>query len=276
MIDIVLAVAAGLLIGSFLNVCVFRLPRDLSVVRPRSFCPGCEHTIAWYDNIPIVSYLVLGARCRHCKARIPLRYPVVELATAAAFGVCVAALGPSLAGLKYCIFSAILITLIASDMEERILPDEFTIGGTVVGLVLALFVPMERPGDIGFARLLLSSEVGWRWLSLTESAIGAGLSAAMIWLVGWGYEKLRHREGLGFGDVKMIAMIGAFLGLRWALLTLIAASLFGSVGGLAYIFLTGKDASSYELPFGSFLGLAALAVAIFGDVVVVWYSRLGR
>jgi len=276
MIDIVLAVAAGLLIGSFLNVCVFRLPRDLSVVRPRSFCPGCEHTIAWYDNVPIVSYIVLGARCRHCKARIPLRYPVVELSTAAAFGVCVAALGPSLAALKYCIFSAILITLIASDMEERILPDEFTIGGTVVGLVLALFVPMERPGDIGFARLLLSSEVGWRWLSLTESAIGAGLSAAMIWVVGWGYEKLRHREGLGFGDVKMIAMIGAFLGLRWALLTLIAASLFGSVGGLAYIFLTGKDASSYELPFGSFLGLAALAVAIFGDVVVVWFSRLGR
>jgi len=276
MIDIVLAVAAGLLIGSFLNVCVFRLPRDLSVVRPRSFCPGCEHTIAWYDNVPIVSYVVLGARCRHCKARIPLRYPVVELSTAAAFGVCVAALGPSLAALKYCIFSAILITLIASDMEERILPDEFTIGGTVVGLVLALFVPMERPGDIGFARLLLSSEVGWRWLSLTESAIGAGLSAAMIWVVGWGYEKLRHREGLGFGDVKMIAMIGAFLGLRWALLTLIAASLFGSVGGLAYIFLTGKDASSYELPFGSFLGLAALAVAIFGDVVVVWFSRLGR
>ncbi|HWZ31447.1 MAG TPA: prepilin peptidase [Bryobacteraceae bacterium] len=276
MIDIVLAVAAGLLIGSFLNVCVFRLPRDLSVVRPRSFCPGCEHTIAWYDNVPIVSYVVLGARCRHCKARIPLRYPVVELSTAAAFGVCVAALGPSLAALKYCIFSAILITLIASDMEERILPDEFTIGGTVVGLVFALFVPMERPGDIGFARLLLSSEVGWRWLSLTESAIGAGLSAAMIWVVGWGYEKLRHREGLGFGDVKMIAMIGAFLGLRWALLTLIAASLFGSVGGLAYIFFTGKDASSYELPFGSFLGLAALAVAIFGDVVVVWYSRLGR
>jgi leader peptidase (prepilin peptidase)/N-methyltransferase len=276
MIDIVLAVAAGLLIGSFLNVCVFRLPRDLSVVRPRSFCPGCEHTIAWYDNIPIVSYIVLGARCRHCKARIPLRYPVVELSTAAAFGVCVAALGPSLAALKYCIFSAILITLIASDMEERILPDEFTIGGTVVGLVLALFVPMERPGDIGFARLLLSSEVGWRWLSLTESAIGAGLSAAMIWVVGWGYEKLRHREGLGFGDVKMIAMIGAFLGLRWALLTLIAASLFGSIAGLGYIFLTGKDASSYELPFGSFLGLAALAVAMFGDVVVVWYSRLGR
>jgi leader peptidase (prepilin peptidase)/N-methyltransferase len=276
MIDIVLAVLAGLLIGSFLNVCVYRLPRDLSVVRPRSFCPGCEKTIVWYDNIPIVSYVVLRARCRHCDARIPLRYPIVELGTALAFGICVAALGPSLAALKYCIFSAILITLIASDMEERILPDEFTLGGTAVGLILSVFVPMEQPGEIGFARLLLSPSAGWRWVSLTDAAVGAGVSAGMIWLVGWGYEKIRHREGLGFGDVKMIAMIGAFLGLRWALLTLIAASLFGSVSGLIYIFVTGKDASTYELPFGSFLGLAALAVAMLGEVIVVWYSRLGR
>ena len=100
-------------------------------------------------------------------------------------------------------------------------------------------------------------------------------SSGSIWLVGWIYQKLRHREGLGFGDVKMIAMIGAFLGLQWALLTLIVASLFGAVGGLIYIFVTGKDVSTYELPFGSFLGMAALAVAMFGEVVVVWYSRMG-
>ncbi len=276
MIDVLVAVLAGLLIGSFLNVCIFRLPRDLSVVRPRSFCPGCEKMIVWYDNIPLVSYLLLGGRCRHCKERIPLRYPVVEIATAAAFGICVAALGPTLPAVKFCIFSAILITLIASDKEERILPDEFTLGGTVIGLVLAAFVPMDRPDDLAFSSFFVPATLGWRWRSLVESAIGAGVASGMIWFVGWAYEKVRHREGLGFGDVKMIAMIGAFLGLRGALLTLIAASLFGSIGGLAFIFIAGKDASTYELPFGSFLGLAALAVAMFGEVVVVWYSRFGR
>src|SRR5579862_3767281 len=202
MIEIAIAALAGLLIGSFLNVCIFRLPRDLSVVRPRSFCPGCEKMIVWYDNIPILSYILLGGRCRHCKQRIPLRYPIVEIATAAAFGVCVAALGPTLAAVKYCAFSAILITLIASDLEDRILPDEFTLGGTAVGLAISLAVPMEA----GFVRLFLPATLGWRWQSLAESALGAGFSCLMIWFVGWAYEKLRHREGLGFGDVKMIAM----------------------------------------------------------------------
>ncbi len=267
MIEIVLAALAGLLIGSFLNVCVFRLPRDLSVVRPRSFCPGCEKMIVWYDNIPVLSYFLLGGRCRHCKERIPLRYPIVEIATAAAFAICVGALGLSIAAAKYCVFSAILITLIASDWEERILPDEFTLGGIVIGLIFAAFVPIERAGDIGFASLFLPLGANWRSLSIVESALGAGASSLLIWLVGWLYAKIRHREGLGFGDVKMIAMIGAFLGLRWALLTLIGASLFGSIGGLAYIFFTKKDASTYELPFGSFLGLAALAAAMFAHVL---------
>lgn len=272
MIEIALAFLAGLLIGSFLNVCVYRLPRDLSVVRPRSFCPHCEKMIAWYDNVPVLSYLLLGAKCRHCKARIPLRYPIVELATAAAFAVCFAALGPTLAAVKYAIFSAILITLVASDFEERILPDEFTIGGTVIGLALAPFVPLE----FGWAHILLPSALGPRWLSLGEAALGAGFTSGMIWFVGWAYEKVRHREGLGFGDVKMIAMIGAFLGLKWALFTLIASSLLGSILGLAFIFIARKDASTYELPFGSFLGITALAVAMFSDVVTVWYSKLGN
>jgi len=270
MIETAIAFLAGLLIGSFLNVCVYRLPRELSVVRPRSFCPQCEKTIAWYDNIPVLSYLFLGAKCRYCRARIPFRYPLVELATAAAFAVCVAALGPTLAAVKYAIFSAILITLIASDMEERILPDEFTLGGTALGLLLAIFVPLEP----GWAFLLLPQALGTRWLSFAEAALAAGLSSGIIWLVGWLYQKLRHREGLGFGDVKMIAMIGAFLGLKAALATLIMASLFGSIAGLIYIFATRKDASTYELPFGSFLGLAALAIAMFGQVINGWYARM--
>jgi leader peptidase (prepilin peptidase)/N-methyltransferase len=268
--ETVLALLAGLLIGSFLNVCIFRLPRDLSVVRPRSFCPACEKTIAWYDNIPLLSFILLRGRCRHCSERILWRYPLVELATGAAFAVCVAALGVTPQAAKYSIFAAILITLIVSDMEERILPDEFTLGGIVIGLVFAWVVPL-RPE---FAQVILP---GWdpRWISVSEAALGAFFSSGSIWFVGWVYMKLRHREGLGMGDVKMIAMIGAFLGLKYALLTLIAASLFGAVGGLVYIFVTGKDASTYELPFGSFLGMAALSVAMFGEVVTRWYSRMG-
>ena len=270
MIEIALAFLAGLLIGSFLNVCVFRLPRDLSVMKPaRSFCPFCEETIAWYDNIPVLSYILLRAKCRHCGAHIPLRYPVVELATAIAFAICVAAFGLKPAAFKYALFSAIMITLVASDFEERILPDEFTIGGAVAGLIVAWFVPLQAE----FALFVVPHSWGPRWVSLGESVIGGAVSSGSIWFAGWLYERVRHREGLGFGDVKMIFMIGAFLGLPGALLTLIAASLIGAVGGLLFIYFAGKDASTYELPFGSFLGAAALAIAAYGEIFARMHSR---
>jgi leader peptidase (prepilin peptidase)/N-methyltransferase len=265
MMEIVLAFLAGLLIGSFLNVCVFRLPRDLSVITPaRSFCPFCEKTIAWYDNIPLFSYIVLGGKCRHCAARIPLRYPAVELATGILFAVCVGAFGLTPTALKYALFSAIMITLIATDYEERILPDEFTIGGGLLGLLFAWFVPM-RPA---LALLILPLTSSPKLLSVGEALIGAVASSGSIWLVGWLYAKVRHRDGLGFGDVKMIFMIGAFLGLPAALLTLIAASLIGAIGGILYIKFAGKDASTYELPFGSFLGVAALAIAMYSEAFI--------
>jgi leader peptidase (prepilin peptidase)/N-methyltransferase len=260
--EILLAVLAGLLIGSFLNVCIFRLPRDLSVVRPRSFCPGCEKMIAWYDNVPVLSYIKLGGRCRHCKERIPLRYPIVELATAAAFGVCVGLAGLSLLALKYCVFCAILITLIATDIEERILPDEFTLGGTAIGLIFAFFVPVEP----FVVLLLVPRTIGIQWQSLIEALIGAAVPTFIFWFFGWAFEKIRHKEGMGLGDVKMIAMIGAFLGLPRCLLTLFAAALLGSVTGLVYIYATRKDASSYHLPFGSFIGIAGLGMAVLAMV----------
>jgi len=266
---IVVAALAGLLIGSFLNVCVFRLPRDLSVVRPRSFCPGCEKTIAWYDNIPLLSYALLGGRCRHCRERIPWRYPVVELSTAAAFGVCFAAFGWSEQGAKYAVLSAILIALIASDVESRILPDEFTLGGTLVGLAWALFVPMEFY-ILGY---LIPSSYALRWHWLAESAFAAVIGSGAIWLVAFLYERVRHREGMGLGDVKMIAMIGAFLGLREVLLTLMLASLVGAVGGLIYIKAARKDAATYEIPFGSFLGATALALMLW---LQVWPALRGH
>jgi leader peptidase (prepilin peptidase)/N-methyltransferase len=273
LIEIILAFLAGLLIGSFLNVCVFRLPRDLSVVQPRSFCPGCEKTIAWYDNIPLVSYIILRGRCRHCAERIPLRYPLVELATALAFALCTAAFGGfTLVAAKFAIFAAILITLIATDLEERILPDEFTLGGIGLGIVLAAFIPMEP----GFAYILLGPYLGPAGRSIGEAVVGAGVSSGLIWMMAWLYERIRHREGMGLGDVKMIGMIGAFLGLPCALLTLIVGALLGGVGGLIFVFATRKNASTYELPFGSFLGLAALAVAAYCTPALHWYSHAGK
>ena len=271
MLEAALAALAGLLIGSFLNVCIYRLPLDLSVVTPRSFCPACDQPIAWYDNVPVFSYLALRGRCRKCGARIRLRYPIVELLTGAAFFAAVWMLGPTAAAIKFCVYAAILITLIFSDLEERILPDEFTLGGAVAGVIFAGFVPF----DWGIMRLLLMRVDSPRLASMAESLFAAVFCGGALWTVGFLYEKLRHREGLGFGDVKMVAMIGAFLGLQGALMTLIAGSLLGAVVGLCYIWFTGKDASTYELPFGTFLGAAALAVGFFGQVFTTWYSHLG-
>jgi len=266
MTEALLALLFGLLIGSFLNVCIYRWPRDLSVVKPRSHCIQCENTIAWYDNIPVVSFLLLGGRCRACHARISYRYPIVELATGLLFFYCVYTAGLTLLGLKLCVFSAMLVALIFCDYEERILPDEFTLGGTVVGLVFAAFVPVPgSPNQLGVAPILLGllgvnapDRVSW----LLEAALGAALPALILWFCGWIYEKVRHREGLGFGDVKLLAMIGAFLGISDALWAFLLGSIAGSVLGIAYIKFTHKEASSYELPFGTFLGLAALVTAL--------------
>ncbi len=257
----ILAFLCGLLIGSFLNVCIYRWPRDLSVVRPRSRCPQCEKTIAWYDNVPLVSYVLLGGKCRHCGARIPARYPAVELLTAILFFLFVWLLGPTMAAVKMCVFAAILVGLVFADVEERILPDELTLGGTAVGLVFSFFVGV--PESIGgFAILILGIQVSPRVQWVVEAVLGALLPAFFLWLAGWLYEKIRHREGLGLGDVKLIAMVGSFLGFGGALYTLLLGSIAGSAIGYGYIRLTGKDPATYELPFGTFLGAAALLIAL--------------
>ena len=260
MLEAVLAGLFGLIIGSFLNVCVYRMPRDLSVAQPaRSFCPECEHTIAWYDNVPVLSYASLGGKCRHCRAGIPARYPLVELATGLLFFAVVLWLGPTLEALKYCVFAAIQVTLIAMDFEERILADEFTKGGMLLGLIFAAFVPMP----IGFLQLLLPPEWPRPLVSVLESAFSAAVLSSMLFFIAAVYEKIRQREGLGFGDVKMVGMIGAFLGLAPGLLTVVVGSVLGSVFGLLYVFLRKKDVSTYQLPFGSFLGVSALLMAVW-------------
>ncbi len=262
----------GLLIGSFLNVCIYRWPRDRSVVRPRSACPACGKPIAWYDNIPVLSYLILRARCRQCGAGIDWRYPVVELITAISFAYFVQHDGLSLEAAKYCIFAAILIALVFTDLETLLLPDELTLGGCAIGFGFAAFVPVP---DTSFHLVasLFGAELTGRAAMLGEALFGAIVPAGSIWLGGWLFEKLRHKQGLGFGDVKMLAMIGAFLGIRGALLTIILGSLAGSVVGLSYIKLTGKDAATYQLPFGSFLGAAALVAAVAGQGFIAWYAR---
>jgi leader peptidase (prepilin peptidase) / N-methyltransferase len=258
-----LAFLFGLLIGSFLNVCIYRLPRDLSVVRPRSYCPACEHGIAWYDNVPLASYALLRGRCRHCHARISPRYPLVELLTGLLFAAAFLLLGPGPAAWKACLFIALNVGLLFADLECLILPDEFTLGGLAAGLLLAWFIPVE---DVtGHALLWMAGvDAGPRWQSLAEAALGAALPAGFLWLGGWLFEKVRKKEGLGLGDVKLMAMVGAFLGLQGALLTLLAGSLLGSVIGMVFIRATGKDAATYQLPFGTFLAIAAIGATLAG------------
>jgi len=256
-----LAALFGLVIGSFLNVCIYRLPRDLSVWNPpRSFCPACEKTIAWYDNLPIASYVLLRGKCRSCSESIHWSYPLVELLTSAAFFAAILKVGLGPEGIGLCLLSAILIELVFSDLEERILPDEFTIGGTVLGIAMSFWIPRH----FGLPQILLSSLTNnERLLSAFDSAFTAAFCALVLWGVGAVYYRVRHKEGLGFGDVKMVAMIGAFLGMQGALFTMVLGSLLGSVIGIAFILIRKKDMASYELPFGSFLGIAALAVAFW-------------
>jgi leader peptidase (prepilin peptidase) / N-methyltransferase len=275
MMEAVLAGLFGLLIGSFLNVCIYRWPRDLSVVRPRSACPECEHPIAWYDNVPVLSYLVLRRHCRHCGAGIHWRYPFVEIITALAFAFFVSTNGLNLEAAKYCTFAAILIALVFTDLDTLLLPDELTLGGLLIGLAFALFVPVPDTTFHIFAGLF-GFEPGPAAGRLGEALLGATLPAGSIWSGGWLFEKLRHKEGLGFGDVKMLAMIGAFLGIRAALLTIILGAVTGSIVGLIFIRLTGKDAANYQLPFGTFLGAAALVAAIEGQTLIGWYAQTLR
>jgi leader peptidase (prepilin peptidase)/N-methyltransferase len=258
-----IAVVAGLLIGSFLNVCIYRVMRDLSVVTPRSFCPQCEKPIAWYDNVPLLSFLLLRGRCRGCSTKIPLRYPLVEAFTAAAFTLVAYRYGWTLAALKWVVFESLMIVLFWTDLEERILPDECTLGGTITGAIFAFFVFV--PGVLG---QLWLGDRKLIWQSLFNMAMGAVLLSGPIWLAGVIYAKFRKREGLGFGDVKLLVMLGIFLGVEQGIGALLVGAVSGSILSVVYLWAARKDPGSYELPFGSFLCAAAAAVPL--------WSRMGE
>lgn len=242
----------GLLIGSFLNVCIYRIIRDMSVVTPRSFCPECGESIAWFDNIPVLSYVLLRGKCRHCSKPIGLRYPAVEILTAIIFAFVGARYGYHLSSLKWCVFEAILIALCFTDLEERILPDELTIGGTAAGIIFATFVHVSG----AFSELILSNK---RPIvqSLFEAVLGALLLTLPIWWLAMFWARLRKREVLGMGDVKLLPLIGAFLGLEHGIFALLIGSVSGVVLGGGYIHVTRQKAGSYELPLGTFFCLGA-------------------
>ncbi len=259
MLAAILAGLFGLLIGSFLNACIFRFPRDITIWDPpRSFCPGCEATIAWYDNIPVLSFLLLRAKCRQCQYPIPIRYLLVELLCGIMYFVIVYWFGPTLISAKLALFGTINIELIATDFEERILPDEFTKGGTIAGLLFSCFLLLQP----GFSFLFLPASAPLAAHSFAESALGAAFGYTSLWAVAFLYRKVRGQEGMGMGDFKMAAMIGAFLGLMPMLFSVMVGSILGAIVGVAYITLSKEDASTYEVPFGSFLGIAAFGVAV--------------
>jgi leader peptidase (prepilin peptidase)/N-methyltransferase len=250
-VALVLAAVIGAAVGSFLNVCIYRLPRGGSVVQPPSACPQCGQQLAWTDNVPLVSYVLLGRRCRTCGGRISLRYPIVELLTALMFAGAWAAYGPGLLLVSRLVFGCAMIVLFAIDLEHHLLPNSITVPGIVVGLLFSFF-----------------TEPGWK-----AAVAGAVIGGGVLFLIAEAYYRVRREEGLGMGDVKMLAMIGAFMGWQLTLVTLMMASLAGSAVGLVVI-ATRRGGMRYALPFGSFLALGAGIATAVGPSVLAWYLGL--
>jgi leader peptidase (prepilin peptidase)/N-methyltransferase len=263
----------GLIIGSFLNVCILRIPADQSIVLPVSSCTKCGQAIAPYDNIPVVSWLALGGKCRNCKTKISAMYPAVELLTGLLFLACYLRFGLTVDVLKWAVFAALLVVLTITDLRERILPDEVNFFGLGAGLLLSFFTSPIDGTALWIANRWFDFPPPRAALSFVDAALGAAVGSGLLWAVAEGYFRLRGREGMGLGDVKMMAAVGAFLGVKRTLLTILAGSLLGSVIGIALIAIS-KKGRDYELPFGTFLGAGALLVVFFGTPALHWYQSL--
>ena len=263
-------ISLGLKIGSFLNVCIFRIPRRQSIVSPRSSCTHCGQALKPYDNIPLISFLVLGGKCRFCKGTISWQYPVVEALTTALFWGTFVSYGLQWKTAVLLVFFSALIVLVFIDLNHRLLPDVITLPGVALGIALSLLVGIED--DVGTALLQLAGlpDSGGRWVWLVSSLLGAFVCSGFLGLVGAVYFKLKKVEGLGGGDLKLMGMVGAFLGVKLGLMTIMLGSVLGALIGLAYIKMAGKD-YRYPLPFGSFLGVAAIGVALWGEQLLSWY-----
>jgi leader peptidase (prepilin peptidase)/N-methyltransferase len=241
----------GLAVGSFLNVCIHRLPRKASIVQPPSSCPKCDYVLRWFDNVPVVSYLVLRGRCRKCRTPISIRYPIVEVVTMAIFILHFAVFGPDIILVPRLLFASVLIVLFAIDLEHHLLPNVITLPGIIVGLAFSAMLP---PG-------------------LVDALIGTILGGGILWLIGEAYYRYSGVEGMGGGDVKMLAMIGAFLGWKLVILTLVFSSFAGAFVGVLVIAIR-RGGMKYALPYGTFLSLAALISSLFGSRILDWYLQL--
>jgi len=257
----------GLVIGSFLNVCIHRIPLNQSIVRPRSHCPRCNHQIRPWENIPILSFLLLRGKCSECKAPISRVYPLVEFLTALGFYLLFLKYGITIPFWINAAFFCALIILIFIDLFHRILPDVLTLGGTIAGLLLS---PLQSPefllGPFPF-------DPSGPLSKPLNSLLGIVLGAGILWVTARFYLAWRKVEGMGFGDIKMMAMVGAFLGPTFAFLTIFLGSLSGAVVGMAFIRVARKD-RRYELPFGTFLGMGAMLCVLWGRRLITWYLGL--
>ena len=247
-LELVTIAVFGLCIGSFLNVCAYRLPLGESVVHPRSRCTSCGRMLSWFDNHPVASWVALRGRCRTCGEPVSWMYPAVEIVTALVFAVTYLTYGLTLLSLVRVIFGCALIVLFVTDLQHKILPNVITLPGIVIGFVCSIFLP---PG----------------WVS---SLIGILVGGGVLFAIAEVYYRVRGQEGLGMGDVKLLAMIGAFLGWKLVLLTLVFASFTGSLGG-GVLIASGRGSMKYALPFGTFLAVGALFAATWGDPIADWY-----
>ena len=246
---VLLLIAFGLVVGSFLNVCIYRLPRGQSIAWPASHCIACGRTLRWFENVPVIGWLLLRGRCRTCGERISVMYPAVELVTPVLFLVEYWQLGwqPLLA--VRLVFACAMVVLFVVDLQHRVLPNVITLSGVVVGLGLSVVL-----------------EPGWR-----DALIGALVGGGALLAIAEAYYRVRGEEGLGMGDVKMLAMIGAFLGWQLMLVTLLLASVLGSLIGVGLMALSRGD-GKYALPLGSFLAIGAIASTVIGEPFVAWYA----
>jgi len=242
------AAVLGAIIGSFLNVCILRWPADQSVISPRSRCPGCGQPIAWFDNIPVLSWLLLRGRCRNCKSPVSIQYPLVELAAAGLWAYMAYREGVSLEAFRGAILGTILFGIAMTDAREYIIPDEFTLGGLVIGLLFA---------------------VAGGWLGLWHAVLGAAIGFGLLWLVGYVGTLVLKEDAMGGGDIKMMAMVGAFLGWQGVLLTIFLGALLGTLIFVPLTLLGQKKL----VPFGIFLAIGAAATFLVGPEIIEWYRR---
>lgn len=240
----------GLCIGSFLNVCIYRLPTSKSISNPsRSICPNCNNPIKFYDNIPILSYIWLKGKCRNCNTPISFRYPMVELMTGIVALGLLFKFGLSLEGLVYFVFFSSLLVITFIDLDHRIIPDIITLPGIPIGLVASFALPT---------------------VSFKASIFGLLIGGGSLWLVAWAYSLIAKRDGMGGGDIKLLAMIGTIIGWQGVIFTVFASSVIGSCVGISIMLIKGKN-MKYAIPFGPFLSIGAIAYVFLGSQFITWY-----